>query len=94
MREEVVSIFYAPPISSATLFLQLPPPPCRAATPRTKGAMASLRDAMKRLQYIYEACSPEALAEKGANGKDLDDFTKLKKKMHRDVKQVREVTET
>ena len=51
--------------------------------------MSSLRDAMKRLQIIYENCAPEAI-EKKANEAELDDFTRLRKKIHAEVKAVRE----
>ncbi|KAJ3391206.1 hypothetical protein HDU92_009161 [Lobulomyces angularis] len=51
--------------------------------------MASMRDAMRRLNIIYEACAPEAIAEKAAE-KGLDEFTRTKKKINQDVKQVRQ----
>lgn len=50
--------------------------------------MASMRDAMRRLNIIYEACAPEAIASAAAE-KDMDDFTRLKKKVNRDVKDLR-----
>ncbi|KAJ3189333.1 hypothetical protein HDU85_002962 [Gaertneriomyces sp. JEL0708] len=50
--------------------------------------MASMRDAFKRLQVIYDACAPEAIADAAAE-KSMDDFTRLKKKIHQDVKTVR-----
>ncbi len=52
--------------------------------------MASMRDALKRLEIIYNECAPEAIA---ANAEEaaLDDFTRLKKSIHHSVKHVREV---
>ncbi|KAJ3043709.1 hypothetical protein HDV00_004482 [Rhizophlyctis rosea] len=50
--------------------------------------MASMRDAMRRLQIIYEACAPEAQEQKEAE-KTMDEFTRLKKKVHVDTKTVR-----
>ena len=50
--------------------------------------MTSLRDAIKRLQFIYEECNPEMI-EKAKDEKNWDDFTKLKKKIHLDVKNTR-----
>ncbi|KAJ3049467.1 hypothetical protein HK097_009546 [Rhizophlyctis rosea] len=50
--------------------------------------MASMRDAMRRLQIIYEACAPEAQEQKEAE-KTMDEFTRLKKKVHLDTKNVR-----
>ncbi|TPX33172.1 hypothetical protein SmJEL517_g03810 [Synchytrium microbalum] len=50
--------------------------------------MASMRDAMKRLQVIYDACSPEAM-EQGAAAKSMDDFTRIRKKLHGDCKTIR-----
>ena len=52
--------------------------------------MASLREAMKRLQVIYEDCAPDA-AEAAATEKGLDEFSRLKKKVHKDVKGARVV---
>lgn len=52
--------------------------------------MSSLRDAYKRLEVIYKETSPEAKEEDMANSQ-LDEFTKLKKKVHSEVKQIREV---
>ncbi|TPX49446.1 hypothetical protein SeMB42_g01576 [Synchytrium endobioticum] len=51
--------------------------------------MASMRDAMKRLQVIYDSCSPEA-AEQGAS-KSVDDFTRIRRKLHSDCKIVRQL---
>ena len=51
--------------------------------------MASMRDAMKRLQVIYDACSPET-AEQGAS-KSVDEFTRLRKKLHSECKTVRQL---
>ena len=52
--------------------------------------MSSLRDAMRRLQIIYENCAPEAIEAKDAEAK-LDEFTRLRKRLHGEVKQAREV---
>jgi hypothetical protein len=57
---------------------------------KTKPKMASMRDAMKRLQVVYEHCSPDAAAQAAAE-KGLDMFLRLKKKIHQDVKATREV---
>ncbi|KAJ1562026.1 hypothetical protein HK096_002396 [Nowakowskiella sp. JEL0078] len=51
--------------------------------------MASMRDAMRRLQIIYESCAPEAIEAKDAE-KGLDEFTRIRKKLHGDVKAVRQ----
>ncbi|KAI8899126.1 hypothetical protein BC833DRAFT_586885 [Globomyces pollinis-pini] len=51
--------------------------------------MASLRDAHKRLEIIYKTCAPEAIEQNAAEA-NLDEFTRLKKKIHADVKQIRE----
>ncbi|KAI9208055.1 uncharacterized protein BJ171DRAFT_490106 [Polychytrium aggregatum] len=50
--------------------------------------MASMRDAMKRLQIIYEACAPEAI-EEAAIENAMDEFSKMRKKIHKGVKEVR-----
>jgi hypothetical protein len=50
--------------------------------------MSSMRDAMRRLDVIYQACAPEAIAA-ATQDKGLDEFQKLKKKINRDVKDVR-----
>lgn len=55
--------------------------------------MSSLRDAMRRLEVIYNECAPEAQAEKGQNGKK-DEFLTLKKTIHQDVKACRIVKYT
>ncbi|KAJ3021661.1 UNVERIFIED_CONTAM: hypothetical protein HDU68_009524 [Siphonaria sp. JEL0065] len=47
--------------------------------------MSSMRDAMQRLQVIYENCVPEAIAAKQAE-LGLDEFQRLRKKIHADVK--------
>jgi hypothetical protein len=52
--------------------------------------MASMRDAYKRLEIIYKATAPEAKEEAAASAA-LDEFTRLKKKIHVDMKQIREV---
>nr|KAJ3420082.1 hypothetical protein HK105_006142 [Polyrhizophydium stewartii] len=51
--------------------------------------MASMRDAMKRLEHIYKECAPEAIEEKNAI-EGLDEFDRLRKKIHADVKAVRQ----
>ncbi|KAI8913441.1 hypothetical protein EDD86DRAFT_268925 [Gorgonomyces haynaldii] len=51
--------------------------------------MASMRDAMKRLDVIYKACAPEAI-EKSKEEASLDEFTRLRKNIHAAVRQVRE----
>ncbi|KAH6595083.1 hypothetical protein BASA50_006070 [Batrachochytrium salamandrivorans] len=48
-----------------------------------------MRDAMKRLEHIYTECAPEAIEEKAADA-NLDEFSKLRKKLHTDVKIVRQ----
>jgi hypothetical protein len=52
--------------------------------------MTSMRDAHKRLEAIYQATAPEA-QEKAAAESNLDEFTRLKKKVHVDLKQIRDV---
>ncbi|KAJ3064334.1 hypothetical protein HDU98_012234 [Podochytrium sp. JEL0797] len=52
-------------------------------------AMSSMRDAMQRLQVIYENCVPEAIAAKQAE-LGLDEFQRLKKKIAADVKGCRQ----
>ena len=52
--------------------------------------MASMRDAMKRLQVVYESCNPDAAAQAAAE-KGMDMFLRLKKKIHQDVKATRQV---
>lgn len=52
--------------------------------------MASMRDAMKRLELIYNECAPEAL-EANKEEASLDDFTRLRKNIHSQMRQVREV---
>ncbi|KAI8855202.1 hypothetical protein BC829DRAFT_378340 [Chytridium lagenaria] len=47
--------------------------------------MASMRDAMNRLQVILEQCVPEAIAAKQAE-LGLDEFQRLRKKVHADVR--------
>ncbi|KAJ3294387.1 hypothetical protein HK104_003634 [Borealophlyctis nickersoniae] len=50
--------------------------------------MASMRDAMRRLQIIYEACAPEAQEAQEAQ-KSLDEFGRLRRKIHAEAKAVR-----
>lgn len=52
--------------------------------------MSSMRDAHKRLEEIYKATAPEA-KEQAANDATLDEFTRLKKKVHVEMKLIREV---
>ena len=52
--------------------------------------MASMRDAIKRLDVIYHACAPEAQQAKEMENQ-MDQFTKLRKRIHLDVKAVRQV---
>ncbi len=52
--------------------------------------MSSMRDAHKRLEAIYKATAPEA-KEADAAEANLDEFTRLKKKVHQEMKQIREV---
>ena len=52
--------------------------------------MSSMRDAMRRLQVIYENCVPEAIEAKEAEAK-LDEFTRLRKRLHGEVKSARQV---
>lgn len=48
-----------------------------------------MRDAMRRLEVIYLACAPQPEESTDASGAPLDEFTRLRKKIHTDVKQVR-----
>ncbi|KAI9330383.1 hypothetical protein DFJ73DRAFT_858936 [Zopfochytrium polystomum] len=50
--------------------------------------MASMRDALNRLQVIYDACNPEAVAAKQAEA-GLDEFQRLRKRLHRDIRAIR-----
>lgn len=45
---------------------------------------------MRRLNVIYIACAPEAI-EQAAAEQGLDEFTRLKRKINRDVKEIRKV---
>jgi hypothetical protein len=51
--------------------------------------MSSMRDAMARLQVIYENTVPEAVAAKQAEA-GMSEFQRLKKRIHADVKAVRQ----
>ncbi|KAJ3261787.1 hypothetical protein HK103_004738 [Boothiomyces macroporosus] len=51
--------------------------------------MSSMRDAHKRLEVIYKACAPQAQEDMAAEA-GLDEFTRLKKKVHTDMKAIRE----
>ncbi|KNE71559.1 hypothetical protein AMAG_15768 [Allomyces macrogynus ATCC 38327] len=50
--------------------------------------MTTMKDAIKRLKLIDEACNPK---EKDAENQGLDEFTKLKKQISSDVKAVRQI---
>ncbi|KNE57726.1 hypothetical protein AMAG_04585 [Allomyces macrogynus ATCC 38327] len=50
--------------------------------------MTTMKDAIKRLKLIDEACNPK---EKDAENQGLDEFTKLKKQISNDVKAVRQI---
>lgn len=52
--------------------------------------MASLRDAHKRLEIIFRETAPDQ-KEADAAEASLDEFTRLKKKVHQDMKQIRQV---
>lgn len=52
--------------------------------------MASMRDAHKRLEAIYKATAPEQ-KEADAAEASLDEFTRCKKKVHQEMKQIRQV---
>ena len=49
-----------------------------------------MREALKRLEVIYKECSPEAIEEKNAEA-NLDEFSRIRKKIHTDVKSTRQV---
>ncbi|KAI8921909.1 hypothetical protein DFJ77DRAFT_3346 [Powellomyces hirtus] len=51
--------------------------------------MSSMRDAMRRLQVVYEACAPEPTPEE-TDGKKIDEFTRIRKKLHQEAKAVRQ----
>lgn len=53
--------------------------------------MASMREAMKRLEVIYNTCAPEAI-EKNREDMNLDEFTRLRKQVHESVRQIRTVS--
>jgi len=52
--------------------------------------MATYRDAVRRLQIIYNECAPQAKDRREAD-RTMDDFTRMKKQIHLDVKAVRQV---
>ncbi|KAI9032301.1 hypothetical protein DFJ74DRAFT_754144 [Hyaloraphidium curvatum] len=52
--------------------------------------MATFRDAVKRLKVIYEACAPQDGLPLG-KGPDQDEFTATKRKIHEDVKRIRQM---
>ena len=49
-----------------------------------------MRDAHKRLEAIYKATAPEQ-KEADAAEASLDEFTRCKKKVHQEMKQIRQV---
>lgn len=51
--------------------------------------MTSLRDAHKRLELIYQATAADASEQMDAD-KSLDEFSRLKKKIHQEMKKIRE----
>jgi hypothetical protein len=51
--------------------------------------MASMRDAMKRLEIIYNECAPDAI-EKNKEEASLDEFQRLRKRIHSEMRLVRE----
>ena len=51
--------------------------------------MTSLRDAHKRLEIIYAATSPEVQDQNAADA-GLEEFERLKKKCHNDLKGIRQ----
>lgn len=53
--------------------------------------MTTYRDAVRRLQIIYNECAPQDAANKRQQLKDFDDFTLAKKRLHKDVHEAREV---
>jgi hypothetical protein len=50
----------------------------------------NLKETLKRVQIIYNECAPEAAENREAESL-LDDFTKYKKIIHKDVKETRQV---
>jgi hypothetical protein len=44
-----------------------------------------MKDALARLAIIYETCSPEGISA-STQEKGVDEFTRLKKKIHRELK--------
>ena len=52
--------------------------------------MASFNDALKRLQIIYNDTAGDQKTKKG--GKELDEFARLKRDLHNEVKAVRHVS--
>jgi hypothetical protein len=53
--------------------------------------MTTYRDAVRRLQIIYNECAPQDAANNRKQVQDFDDFTLAKKRLHRDAKEVRDV---
>jgi hypothetical protein len=51
--------------------------------------MATYRDAVRRLQIIYNECNPQSNQNKKDVDKSADEFTQLKKELHLEVKQIR-----
>ncbi len=52
--------------------------------------MTTFREAVKKLQIIYNECSPDAKNKKKEEN-SLDEFTRLRKTTHAEVKRTREV---
>ena len=54
--------------------------------------MSTYPDALRRLQIIYNECAQDAKASSKTSGNPADEFTRLKKAIHKDSKQVRQVS--
>jgi hypothetical protein len=52
--------------------------------------MSTYKDAVRRLQVIYNNCAPKAQEAKNQQA-NYDDFTRMKKKLHVEVQGVRQV---
>lgn len=52
--------------------------------------MSTFRDAVRRLQIIYNDCNPQAKNNRETE-KSMDEFTRLKKFIHQDVKAIHQV---
>lgn len=63
--------------------------PSPLSIPATAGNnMTTFKDAMKRLQIVYNECNPQS-KENRNTGKGQDEFVSLKKQLHQDVKLVK-----